>query len=66
MTTYGTDALRKVVAERGIGSNIHVMDIAARIQMALDAKDAKIADIETRLAEQTRLLETLRRVTGRR
>ena len=48
MQTYGTEALRKVVADRGMGSNIHVMDMAARVQMALDAKDKELAQLRAR------------------
>ena len=46
MATYGGEQVRNAVAAAGIGSNVWVMDLAARIQMALDAKDAEIAALK--------------------
>ena len=46
MQTYGGQDVRNAVAAAGIGSKVWVMDLAARIQMALDAKDAEIAALK--------------------
>ena len=46
MATHGSEPLRKVVAERGLGSNVWVLDMAARLQHLLDAKDREIAELK--------------------
>lgn len=48
MQRFGSADLRRVVAERGLGSNVWVMDMAGRLNMHIEKLEAQVADLQRR------------------
>lgn len=48
MSRFGSADLRRVVAERGLGSNVWVMDMAGRLNIHIEALEREIAALKSR------------------